>query len=66
MVQTVCPGFSAKDEKTKTPFMLHVIGEEALEIYNTITRGIENDNSRVIANHDMSLAQAMAKFESFC
>ena len=51
-------GIGEKDDKIKSATLLHVAGEEALEIYNTFTWNEEGDDKKVAA--------VMAKFEAYC
>ena len=51
-------GLGEKDKKVQSATLLHIIGEEALEIYNTFQwceRGDENKVSCI-----------MEKFEAYC
>ena len=54
----VASGLSKKDEKTQTSMLLHVIGDKALDIYNTFTFAASGD--------EMRLEKVMEKFESYC
>ena len=40
-------GLSDKDDKTQTSTLLHIIGEAALDIYNTFTFKAEGDNMKL-------------------
>ena len=51
-------GLSEKDEKVKSATLLHVAGEEALEVYNTFTWDSDGDENKV--------NMIMAKFEAYC
>ena len=51
-------GLSEKDEKVQLATLLHVAGEEALEIYNTFTWDSDEDENKV--------NMIMAKFEAYC
>ena len=53
----VASGTSTKDEKLQTSLLLHVIGDTALDIYNTFTfdRGDE-----------LKLGKVLQKFEEYC
>ena len=51
-------GIGEKDDRIKSATLLHVAGEEALEIYNTFTWDEEGDDKKVAA--------VMAKFEAYC
>ena len=51
-------GLSEKDEKVQSATLLHVAGEEALEIYNTFAWDHEGDENKVNT--------IMAKFEAYC
>ncbi len=51
-------GSAAKDEKIQASIFLHVIGDEALEVYNTFT--FENDEDK------LKLTAIIKKFEEFC
>ena len=51
-------GISDKDEKVQSATLLHVAGEEALEIYNTFSWEKDGDDQKV--------SIIMAKFESYC
>ena len=49
---------SGKEEKTKAATLLHVVGVEALEVYNTFTWDNVGDEIKV--------KPIMAKFEAYC
>ena len=49
----------------KSHILLHVIGEEALELYNTFTWDIEDVTGQVIANQSMVLKHVFSTFEEF-
>ena len=51
-------GISGKEEKTQAATLLHVVGAEALEVYNNFTWDNDGDN--------MKVEQIMAKFEAYC
>ena len=51
-------GISDKDERVQSATLLHVAGEEALEIYNTFSWEKDGDDQKV--------SIIMAKFESYC
>ena len=51
-------GISGKEEKTQAATLLHVVGAEALEVYNNFTWDKDGDN--------MKVKQIMAKFEAYC
>lgn len=55
-------GYDYKEEKTKTSLLLHVTGEEALELYNTFK--FEKDNNGDPTN--MKLDVVVGKFETHC
>ena len=44
---------AGKAERVKTSMLLQVIGEEALELYNTFTWDIQDVTGQVIANQSM-------------
>ena len=50
-----------KSDKTKVSILLHIMGEEAIEVYNTFTFPTEEDGSTVI-----TLAGVKDKFEGYC
>ena len=50
-------GISAKEQKTQAAILLHVVGAEALEIYNFIW---DKDGD------DMKVKPIMDKFEAYC
>ena len=54
----VASGTSDKEEKTKAATLLHVVGTEALEVYNTFTWDSAGD--------EMKVEPIMAKFEAYC
>jgi len=47
-----------KDEPTRVATLLAVIGEEAVDVYNTFTWDEEGD--------ELKIEKALEKFESFC
>lgn len=51
-------GIDAKDQKIQSATLLHVAGEEALEIYNTFTWDKDGDDKNIDA--------IKAKFEAYC
>ena len=51
-------GLSEKDKKVQSAMLLHLAGEEALEIYNTFTWDSDGDENKVNT--------IMAKFEAYC
>ena len=51
-------GLSEKDKKVQSATLLHLAGEEALEIYNTFTWDSDGDENKVNT--------IMAKFEAYC
>ncbi|KAJ8019064.1 hypothetical protein HOLleu_42587 [Holothuria leucospilota] len=55
-------GYEGKEAKIKTSLLLHVIGEEALDIYNTFT--FTNDAEGNPTN--MNLEIVMDKFQNYC
>ncbi|KAJ8017554.1 hypothetical protein HOLleu_44951 [Holothuria leucospilota] len=55
-------GYEGKEAKIKTSLLLHVIGEEALDIYNTFT--FTNDAEGNPTN--MNLDIVMDKFQNYC
>ena len=57
-VYLTASGIDAKDQKVQSATLLHVAGEEALEIYNTFTWDNDGDDEKVSA--------IMAKFEAHC
>ena len=57
-VYLTASGIDAKDQKVQSATLLHVAGEEALEIYNTFTWDKDGDDQKVSA--------IMAKFEAHC
>ena len=54
----VASGMSLKDEKSQTSMLLHVIGDGALDIYNTFVFAQSGDS--------MKLEKVLDKFESYC
>ena len=54
----VASGMSVKDDKSQTSMLLHVIGDGALDIYNTFEFAQSDDK--------MKLAKVMGKFERYC
>ena len=54
----VASGMSLKDDKSQTSMFLHVIGDGALDIYNTFVFESSGD--------EMKLEKVMEKFESYC
>lgn len=59
-------GANVKSQKTQTSVLLHVIGEEAVEIYNTFTWDIVDRDQAVIADQNMILEHVLAKFDGYC
>ena len=57
-VYLTASGIDAKDQKVQSAMLLHVAGEEALEIYNTFTWDKDGDDEKVSAT--------IAKFEAHC
>ncbi|XP_030851255.1 uncharacterized protein K02A2.6-like [Strongylocentrotus purpuratus] len=55
----VASGMSKTEEKAQTSMLLHVIGEEALDIYNTFQ--FEEDTG-----DEMKLEKVLKKFENYC
>ena len=51
-------GLGEKDEKVQSATLLHVVGEEALEIYNTFEWNERGDENKVSC--------IMDKFEAYC
>ena len=54
----VASGMSLKDGKSQTSMLLHIIGDEALGIYNTFVFAESGDS--------MKLEKVLEKFESYC
>ena len=61
-------GGGEKEDKIKTSILLHVIGEEAVEVYNTLTWDVhDNANPPVlIPDQQYKLAVVLKKIEDFC
>ncbi|XP_038069819.1 uncharacterized protein K02A2.6-like [Patiria miniata] len=55
-------GASKKDDRQQTSILLHVIGEQALDVYNTFKWDEEGDHE----GDNMRLAKVMAKLEKCC
>ena len=51
-------GLSEKDDKIQSATLLHVVGPEALEIYNTFSWENEGDENKVV--------KIMEKFQAYC
>ena len=51
-------GLNEKDEKIQSATLLHVIGEEALEVYNTFSWSAEGDDQKV--------SKITEKFDDYC
>ena len=51
-------GTSEKAERTQAATLLHVVGADALDVYNTFTWDEDGDN--------MKIKPIMAKFETYC
>ena len=51
-------GIGEKSEKTQAATLLHVVGAEALKVYNTFTWDAVGDQ--------MKIKTIMAKFETYC
>ena len=55
-------GVSQKEDKQQTSILLHVIGEPALDVYNTFKWDEQGDEE----GDNMRLAKVMAKLEKYC
>ena len=55
-------GASEKEERTQTSILLHIIGEPALEVYNTLKWDEEGDRE----GDNMLLSKVMNKLERYC
>lgn len=55
-------GASKKDEKQQTSLLLHIIGTDALEVYNTF----KWDDAGDTEGDSMRLCKVMAKIEKYC
>ena len=47
MLFLTASGASKKSEETKTSILLHVIGEDALEVYNTFQFAVDGDKMKL-------------------
>lgn len=59
-------GAAEKSDKTQTSILLHVIGEDALDLYNTFKWDIKDGEGKLIEDQNMKLNHVMSKFEGFC
>ena len=60
-------GTVEKDDKRKTSVLLHVIGEEAVEVYNTFTWDVmRGDPPALVQDQNMKLNIVLQKFEDYC
>jgi hypothetical protein len=67
-VYMAATGGDQKEDRVKTSILLHVIGEEAVEVYNTFTWDVlDNANPPVlIPDQEHKLAIVLRKFEEYC
>ncbi len=56
---------AGKAQRVKTSMLLHVIGEEALELCNTFAWDIQDVTGQVIANQSMVLKHVFSIFDEF-
>ncbi len=54
----IASGNQSKPDETKSAILLHIVGQEALEIYNTFAWESAGDNKKV--------DKIMEKFEAYC
>ena len=55
-------GKVGENDKVKTSLLLHIIGEEGLDIYNTFSFPAANEDS----DPSMTLKTVLDKFEEYC
>ena len=52
-------GAEEKDEKVRVAILLHAIGEEALEVYNTLKVDLDDDDN-------LSVSGILDAFKAYC